>query len=1621
MNPPKPVRAEDQKNELIGRLAKRVRERIEPERAGEVERFVRQLYANVPPGDLLRNTVDDLYGAVMGLWNFSQQRQPGQPKIRVFNPTLDEHGWHSTHTVVEVANDDMPFLVDSVTAELNRQDLTVHLLIHPVLKLRRDGGGKRLELCEPKADGGDATDAPIATESLMHIQINEQSAPERLAEIQSGLERVLADVRIAVRDWRTMHEKVAEVLRELETAPPPLPREEVDETNEFLRWISDDNFTFLGYREYDFAGEGDAATLCIREGKGLGILRDDAYSVFDGLRNLDTLPPEVRQFVLEPRLLLITKSNRRATVHRPVHMDTVGIKRFDGQGRVTGERLLIGLLTSAAYSRSSRQIPLLRRKVQNILARAGFPPASHDGKALTHILETYPRDELLQIGDEDLYEISLGILHLQERQRIALFTRRDPFERFVSCLIYVPRERFNTALRLRFQEILEQAYDGKVSAYATHMTDEVLGRLHVVVQTKPGAIPAVPTPEVEARLVEAGRSWSDALQEVLIASLGEERGIDRFRRYADAFPLGYRERFAAATAVYDIAHIEETLERGRMAINLYRPIEAASDEVRLKIYNAGGQVALSDILPMLEHMGLKVISEVPYAVQPVGRRAVWVHDFAMLTADGGEIDVSRVRKAFEKGLSRVWLGKMEDDAFNMLILRASLNWREVVILRAYCKFLRQTGIAFSQSYMEETLANNPRIARALADLFRTRFAPDVPDRLTRQRGIMVEIEHGLDAVANLDEDRILRRFLNLIVSTLRTNFYQNAPDGGPKPYLSLKLDSREIDELPLPRPMVEIFIYSPRVEAVHLRGGKVARGGIRWSDRREDFRTEVLGLMKAQMVKNAVIVPVGSKGGFVVKRPPAEGGREALAAEVVECYRTMMRGLLDITDNLAAGAVVPPSGVVRHDEDDPYLVVAADKGTATFSDIANGVSAEYGFWLGDAFASGGSAGYDHKKMGITARGVWECVKRHFREIGTDIQTTDFTAVGVGDMSGDVFGNGMLSSRHTRLLAAFNHLHILIDPNPDSEKSFAERQRLFNLPRSSWIDYDPALISPGGGVFDRKAKSVRLTPEMKSLFGMTQDQTTPAELIRAILKRPVDLLWLGGIGTYVKATAETNAQVGDRANDGLRVSASKLRAKVVGEGANLGFTQRGRIEYALNGGRINTDAVDNSAGVDTSDHEVNIKILLNGVVAEGDLTLKQRDQLLARMTEEVGRLVLRDNYLQSQALSLAEVHAPDRLDGDARFMRALEKSGKLNRAIEFLPSEEALAERAQAQLGLTRPEQAVLLAYSKIALYDELLASSLPDDPALQDDLVSYFPAVLGERFAGAIPRHRLKREIIATVVVNDLVNRMGTTFVAEMRDRTGAPADDVARAYLAARAAFSLPQIWQAIEALDTKVPAAVRYHILLETMQLLERACHWFLKNRPLPLDTDATVAEFEPAMKALRAGLDGVLAEDDRAEIRRRAAELTAAGVPEALAQEVAGLDFLAPGLDIVRIAGAAGLPAERVARTFFALGNRFAFDWLRETAERLDPDSHWDKLALALIIDDLQTQQCELAARVLKEANGADAEPDALIQDWIKRRAAPVERADTLISELRQSGTPDLAMLAVANRQLRTLVMM
>ncbi|MGH6890790.1 MAG: NAD-glutamate dehydrogenase, partial [Dongiaceae bacterium] len=1148
---------------------------------------------------------------------------------------------------------------------------------------------------------------------------------------------------------------------------------------------------------------------------------------------------------------------------------------------------------------------------------------------------------------------------LQERQRIALFVRRDPYERFVTCLIFLPKDTMNTQLRHRMQEVVCQAFNGTLSAYYVHLGDGALARLQLIVSTAPGALPTVDLKDLEAKLADVARSWADRLRDALVEVKGEAVGTDLLRRYRDAFPAGYDDHFNAHAAVHDIDRIEEAKTQAIPAINLYRPIEAASNELRLKLYQVKDKIALSTVLPSLENFGLKVISEIPFEVLPAGEdKPVWIHDFTMVTADGADVDVPQIRDKFHEAYARIWAGEAEDDGFNRLVVTAGIGWRNIALLRAYCKYLRQAGIAFSQFYMEQTLNANAVIARDIVHLFYAMFDPGfVGDRIDGPHSIVERILKALDGVANLDEDRILRRFLNAVQSTLRTNFFQRDAQGRDKEYISFKLDSHKIEELPLPRPLVEVFVYSPRAEAIHLRGGKVARGGIRWSDRREDFRTEVLGLMKAQMVKNAVIVPVGSKGGFVVKRPPQTTDREAVMAEVVHCYKTLMRGLLDITDNAVGGKVMPPKDVVRRDKDDPYLVVAADKGTATFSDIANGVSRDYGFWLDDAFASGGSAGYDHKKMGITARGAWECVKRHFRELGTDIQSTDFTCVGVGDMSGDVFGNGMLLSPHTKLVAAFNHMHILIDPNPDPKASHAERLRLFNLPRSTWSDYDRALLSKGGGIYERKAKSITPSPEARALFKIQNEHVAPAEFIKVLLKARVDLLFFGGIGTYVRASGETNAEVGDRANDALRIRAARVRAKVVGEGANLGVTQRGRVEAALAGIRLNTDAVDNSAGVDTSDHEVNIKILLNEAVQAGDLTMKQRDKLLAKMTDDVAQLVLRDNYRQSEALSIAEAQSFTLLDQQNRFMRALERGGRLDRIIEFLPDDEAVRQRLKQRVGLTRPEMAVLLAYAKNSIYDELLPSDLPDDPQLEDDLDRYFPAALKQSYQEQIRGHRLRREIIATVVTNSLINRMGATFIHIMKERTGQSAAAIARAYAITRGAYRLRELWAGIQELDNKIRASLQIEMLIDLDRLAEQATQWFLRNGQHPLDIAANVASTSPSLIALENALMKILADDDRTLVEKRLAGLTEHGVPQALAQRVAQAPVLISSLDIVRIAADLKIKVEDAGRTYYAVGDAFHLDWLRAGARALIGDSHWDRLAVFAIIEDFYGHQRDL----------------------------------------------------------------
>jgi glutamate dehydrogenase len=1604
---------EQAKAEILQQIVATIHEKVPEDRRDQVEEFARQYYQRLAPEDLLELEPEDLYGAVLAHWRLAHRRQPGEAKVRVYSPRFEEHGWRSKHSIVEIVTDDMPFLVDSVAMELNRNGLVIHLPIHPVIAVRRDEAGGLVEVLPPDAGDG-------VRESYLHFEVDRQSEPEVLDRLRAEIERVLADVKASVEDWSAMREQVRSILAELDERPPPIDDDELAEARALLQWIEDHHFTFLGYRSYDLVQEDGQDMLRPVPGTGLGILRQGQTKPASG--SFAKLPPEARRLAREPHILVLTKANSHSTVHRPSYLDYIGVKRFDEQGQVVGERRFLGLYTSAAYNRNPRDIPVLRRKVAKVLERAGTPRYSHDWKSLLNILETFPRDELFQISDDQLFETAMGILRLEERRRVRLFMWHDNYGRFVSALVYVPRDRYTTTVRRRIEAVLHEAFPGASFDFQVWLSESVLARLHFIIRLRPGEMPSYDAKELEAKLATVTRSWNDDLHALLLELHGEEEGNALFSAYGEAFPAAYVDDFPPRNAVYDIQRMEDLAERGGLNMNLYRPLEAPPGTLRFKLFWADRPLPLSDAVPMLEDMGVEVVEERPYELHPPGQGPVWIHDFGVTYTGDGEVDLSRVRDVFQDAFAAILRGGADSDGFNRLVLRARLTWRQIVVLRAYCKYLRQTRLAFSQEYMEQALAGNPQIARWLVELFESRFDPTQPEGAeARAEQLRERLAESIDQVANLDEDRILRSFLGMVEATLRTNCFQKGLDGQPKPYLSFKLNPAQVPTLPKPRPMFEVFVYSPRTEAVHLRGGKVARGGIRWSDRREDFRTEILGLMKAQMVKNAVIVPVGAKGGFVVKQPPAEGGREALMDEVVACYSTMMRGLLDITDNRADGKVVPPADVVRYDDDDPYLVVAADKGTASFSDLANSIAQEYGFWLDDAFASGGSAGYDHKKMGITARGAWESVKQLFRERGVDTQSTDFTVVGIGDMSGDVFGNGMLLSRHIKLIGAFNHLHVFLDPDPDPEASFAERERLFALPRSSWSDYDPAKISEGGGVWPRSAKSIPLSEQVRRALDVQAEALTPNELINAMLKAPVDLLWNGGIGTYVKAAREIHADVGDRANDAVRVNGGELQAKVVGEGGNLGFTQLGRVEYALHGGRINTDFIDNSGGVDCSDHEVNIKILLNQVVNDGDMTRKQRDKLLADMTDDVAQAVLQDNYRQVQAISVTEAQAPQLLDEHDRLMRSLERARRLDRRLEFLPDDEELAERRAAGRGLTRPELAVLLAYAKIALQDELAASDVPDDEYLADDLERYMPPKLRERFRRQLRRHPLRRDIIATYVTNSMVNRAGSTFANRLRDETGARPPDVARAYTVAREVFDIRRLWKDLAALDNVVPADVQLELQAEGRKMIERSALWFLRNRRQPLSIAATVSHFAPGIASLAQELPKLLAPDDSEALDRLAERFALAGVPPELATRVASLDALFSGLNVIEVATSCGETVETVAAVYFALGYKLDLHWLRDQIARLPAETHWQTLAQGALRDDLYSEQRELTIEVLKRGTKdgtEDKDAEALIEAWLEENRSAVERANTILSDLREAETLDIAMLSVALREIRNL---
>ncbi|RCS58032.1 NAD-glutamate dehydrogenase [Parvibium lacunae] len=1585
--------------------------------------FLEHYFQNVDSEELQSRKIADLYGTALSHLQLAQQRKPGEVKARVYQPNADEHGWESTHTVVEIVNDDMPFLVDSVSMEINRSGYALHLIIHPQIRVQRDDQG-RLQHILPR----DSDVAGSHLESYIHIELDQIAAEAERERLQQALIDVLSDVRCAVEDWATMCDKVRAAAAAC--AGANYGQEEIAESQAFIQWLLEDHFTLLGYREYDLVQQGGKNYLQIVAKTGLGILRDERNSE----PSLAEAPAYSEAIIQAPECIFLTTANTRATVHRPGYLDYVGVKRFDAQGKVIGEARIIGLYTSTVYTEHPEEIPLIRRKVSQVMQTAGFLPRSHLAKSLEAILDTFPRDELFQSTTDELFATATGILRLQERQRTRLFVRRDPFNRFYSCLLFVPREKYNTELRQRIQSILLEAFQGYAVEFTPHLSESMLARIHMVVRTRPEntATEQIDVRAVEARLIQAVRRWVDDLQEALVERYGEAEGNARYRAYAMAFPAGYREEYPAIGAVADIALFDALSDNAPLAINLYRPLGALPGMLRFKVCHRGGPLALSDSLPMLERMGVRVLDERPYAITPEGAEPVWLHDIGLQVrpdtlqhvSDKLDHDLPAVKALFEGLFEQAWAGAVENDDFNSLVLAAGLEWRQIVLLRAYAAYFKQLGLTYSASYIANTLAAYPHIARQLVALFVTRFELNelsVAQRDELANVIVNQLRSDFEAVANLDQDRIVRQYLETILATLRTNYYQLTAQGEHKAYISFKFDPSKIPNMPEPRPMFEIFVYSARVEGVHLRGGKVARGGLRWSDRREDFRTEILGLVKAQMVKNTVIVPVGSKGGFVLKKAPPMSDREAYQREGIECYKTFLRGLLDLTDNLVTGQLVPPAQVVRHDPDDPYLVVAADKGTATFSDIANSVSEEYGFWLGDAFASGGGNGYDHKKMGITARGAWESVKRHFREMGRDTQTQDFTVVGVGDMSGDVFGNGMLLSRHIRLLAAFDHRHVFLDPNPDAARSFEERERIFALPRSSWEDYNRALISAGGGIYPLSAKTIPLSPEVKAVLGIDADSLTPNELKMAILKAPVDLLYNGGIGTYVKASTETHQQVGDRANDAIRVNGADLRCKVVGEGGNLGCTQLGRIEAAMHGVKLCTDAIDNSAGVDCSDHEVNIKILLNGLVAAGDMTLKQRNELLANMTEEVGLLVLEDNYYQTQCLSVTTRRGLQLLEGQTRLMHALEASGRLKRRIEYLPTDEQLLERRKARLGLSTPENAVLLAYAKMQLFDDLIASDIPDDAFFQPTLLQYFPKPIQTGFADAATKHPLKREIIATCITNTMLNRVGATFVHRAQEETGAAPGPIVRAYILTKELFGLEQLWAQIDGLDNQVSDKAQGDMLIQISRFVQKAVVWLMRRSAqqpeLLAQLGSNIARLRPHVAELLEQALACMTESGRQPIQRIVDDLIAQRVPAGLADAVAVLETGAALLDIVELATEHQLPVQTAARFYHAVGAELELDWVRQQIAALPTDTHWQTLARAALRDDLALQQRNLTLQLAQQASDTSDLAAALIQ-WRQAGQRTLHSAQRLLRDLQVSDHCDLAMLSVALRELRAI---
>lgn len=1602
----------DQRSAIIGKIITKSLKQLPKKHHAAMQVFVRGYYAHVALQDLESRSIGCLSGIVVGLWRLGLRRSKQQFNLKIYNPSLKRDQWQTRQTVIQLNCKDMPFIVASLCVEISRQRLTNYFLVNlGGIEVVRDDQNVITAMFPAGSESQGA-----APEAFVHIEINRLIDRQTIKALRADLLRILKDIDLAVTDWQKMHQKMSDTLVELTALGGKLfDMGDVDESKAFLAWLLEGNFTFLGYRRYEASGKGKEKGLRLIKNSGQGVFRHRANS--KEMRYYAELPVEARKLALSRQVLTIAKTNTESTVHRRAHTDYISVKRFDKKGNIIGEHRFIGLFTSDAYDSNPVRIPVLRRKLETVIKASGLSRSGHAAKRLMHILRTLPRDDLFQATAEELFELSMGILQLQERQEIRLFVRRDAYRHFVSCLVYVPREKFNTDLRRRMQGILMDAFHGLEADFTPYFSESLLAVVHYIIRITPDKALRYDVKAIEEELIATARSWRDDLSDALINEFGEDEGHRLLNEYQDAFPGGYRESFPATSAVRDILRIKEALSKDSLVTTFYRKNTASARTVSMKLFHPNEMVLLSQVMPILENMALNVLGEHSYCIVLPNEQQVWISHFSMQASR--DIDMALVKNNLQETFLNAWFGHIENDRFNVLVLNAGLTSRDIVIFRAYAKYLRQAGLPFSQQYVEHALNQYPDIAHNLVSLFKLRFSPG------NRRGAISKSQHmakalyaSLDHVKNLDVDRILRRFIDLVMATLRTNYFQHLPSGGTKSVISFKFDPNRVPGLPLPVPKYECFVYSPAFEGIHLRAGQIARGGIRWSDRREDFRTEVLGLMKAQQVKNSVIVPSGAKGGFVLKRDMHGASRDQVIKEAVRCYQAFIGGLLDVTDNLVGNKVAKPKDTVCYDKDDAYLVVAADKGTATFSDIANAIAQDREFWLGDAFASGGSAGYDHKKMGITARGVWESVKRHFYELGADIDKVDFTVVGIGDMSGDVFGNGMMLSKRIKLVAAFNHMHIFLDPDPDPLKSFAERRRLFNLPRSTWEDYDVSLISKGGGVYSRAAKSIQLSEQVKKLLNLRRDTLEPSALIQALLRAPVDLLWNGGIGTYIKASTERHQDVGDWSNDALRVNANELCCRMIGEGGNLGVTQLGRVEYELHGGRINTDFIDNVSGVDCSDHEVNSKILLNQLVQAGKMSLKQRNSWLVRMTNEVAALVLHNNYRQNLLLGLAMSQLPAYLNLYERYMDDIERAGQLSRALEFLPDSNTMRQRKLAGgKGLTRSELSVLLSYSKGLLKQEILETDLLEDAYLDKYVQAAFPAPLAKRFANEIKAHRLRREIGVTQMSDAIVNDMGIVFIHQMQDELGASIPAIVRAYLITREIFGMDEIWKRLCDLENKISASMQIEMMLETVRLVRRATRWFLLDYRGTANIETAVKRFSKSVMRLKQILPSLLSGTEVGYLNAREKSLIANGIPADLANKIARMRAVYPTLNIIQIAGDHHLDLLKVAKVYFKLAERLQLPWLRDQVNAYPVDTRWSVLARSAFRADLDRYQRGLTVCITKLKGSFSKEVDR-IEHWVEQHRPVLKRWQSMLADLRSQGQPDFMMFTVLMRELYEL---